>query len=195
MSYHIYNTRAIVVASRGVRERDKTLWLLTQEFGLIRATVRGIRNASSRLGGILLDYALINISLVKGKNVWRVTTASLVKDSATLLKDKKESLKSVARVLNLLEKLVRGEDKNEALFLEVESSLSFLLLNDEEGHEVWEILVVLRILYHLGYLSKTEVSKNILEAKYSSKLLEEVLKDKKKLVALANTGIRESGLS
>jgi DNA repair protein RecO len=195
MSYHIYNTRALILISHSSRERDKTLWLLTQDFGLIRGTVRGIRSTSSRLGSILLDYALINVSLVKGKNVWRVTTAALLKDSATLLKNKKESLKALARILDLIQKLVRGEDKNEPLFLDIQDSLNFLLENDEVQIEGWEILSVLRLLYHLGYLSKMEVSSSILEDRYSAELLTEVIKDKKKFIALANSGIRESGLS
>ncbi|MBX4189226.1 recombination protein O N-terminal domain-containing protein [Candidatus Parcubacteria bacterium] len=195
MSHHIYNTRAFVLGARAQRERDKVFILLTKDLGLVLAVATGIRRASSKLGGILLDYALVHVSLVKGRNTWRITTATLVEDVSNSLRADKECLKAVARVLALLLKLVRGEEKHKELFEEVERGIAFLLKDRDLECEGWEIVAVVRMLFHLGYLSAKDVSKEVLLDDLSEPLVREALKDKKKLIALINAGIRESGLS
>jgi DNA repair protein RecO (recombination protein O) len=183
MSYHIYNSRALVLGRRSVRERDLVVSLLTEEFGLVRATARGVRSSRSRLGGILLDYALINVSLVKGKNVWRLTTAALESDLYRELKARPEALKAFARVLNLLEKLIHGEEPAPALFQDLTLAIKSLI-EEEPSVEGWEIATVSSLLFHLGYLSQSDVPKTSLEA----------LERKKELVNRINTSLKESGL-
>src|SRR5512146_101812 len=77
MSHHIYNTRALVLGSRTRGERDRVFALLTRDVGLVKALAQGVRRESSKLGGVLMDYAISDVSLVKGKNAWRITTATL----------------------------------------------------------------------------------------------------------------------
>ncbi len=195
MSHHIYNTKAFVLGSRAQKERDKTFTLLTEDLGLVFATAQGIRRESSKLGGVLLDYALVHISLVKGKNAWRITTASLIEDSAALLRTKRLYLKSLAQVFVLIERLIKGEEKHKELFEEVERGVAFFLQHKDVDCNGWEVLMVLRILFHLGYISTEDVSSTLLTSIMSEALVQEALLNKRTLVAHINSGIRESGLS
>lgn len=154
MSYHIYTTKGIVLSERPVREADRIYSILTRDFGLVRATALGSRKEVSKLRGHIEPFSLANISLVRGKEHWRATSAEYIhKISATL---------GVAKPLSLLEKLVQGEDAHPELFDIVEHSV----LNIQEGEE-FEIRFVSQILFHLGYLKEEDLKlgkKDLIEA-------------------------------
>ncbi len=180
MSHHVYNTRGLVLVSRGVREADKVFSLLTRDLGFVVATAQGIRKGNSKLGGILLDLALVDVSLIRGKSAWRITTAALMKNYASVLE--KSQTRALAQVMALVEKLVHGEEKHADLFDDMVADVGLLQLGIDP--EIWEIFAVSHLLAHLGYLTKDEVPHT----------LESVKENKKRIVSLVNQGIRESGL-
>ncbi|MEK7194466.1 MAG: DNA repair protein RecO [Patescibacteria group bacterium] len=186
MSHHVYTTKGIVLALYPTKEADKTASILTRDLGLVRATARGIRKSSSKLTTPLTEFAISKVSLVKGKNFWRVTTVTLLHNSFVELRGKREALKSLARVTSLLSSLVKGEEKNVELYDELEANLLSLIYGDvrTEEAEDWEIFTVARLLSHLGYLSKEDAPAT----------LKDVKKNKKKIVSSVNSGISLSGL-
>ncbi len=144
MAYHIYTTKGIILSSRPSREADRTYSILTEGLGLVRATARGVRLEKSKLRGALEPYVLSSVSLVRGKEYWRITSASILHSfPASPL---------IGRPLDLLEKLVQGEDPHPELFRAVEH-----LLLDEPSEE-FEIRLAAEILYHLGYLREEDLS-------------------------------------
>jgi DNA repair protein RecO len=170
---------------RPAREADAFVSVLTHDLGLVQATARGARQRASKLVSALLPLSLVKVSLVRGKSTWRVTTVTLLRDVATEMRARRGALTSYARVMSLLERLVRGEDKNPELFEELERST--LLLLDEVGDEdtdTWELLTVAKILFHLGYLSKDALPSTLSETR----------EKRSKLLTSINTSIRESGL-
>ena len=120
--------------------------ILTRELGVIRATALGARKIESKLRGALEPYILSSISLVRGREHWRATSA--------------ESLKSispsplVARPLLLIEKLIQGESPHPELFDMVEEAIGSNTSLDEQ----FEISFVSRILFHLGYLKENDLT-------------------------------------
>ena len=50
--HHIYKTRAIILNSQPIKEADKQLILLTQDFGLIRVIGQGTRKIESKHGTV-----------------------------------------------------------------------------------------------------------------------------------------------
>lgn len=186
MSHHIYTTKGIVLSLRSSKEVDKLALILTRDLGVVYGSVRGIRQTSSKMRGVISDLALIRVSLVKGKRSWRVTTASLIESPSSVLREEREMLKALYRVGNFLSRLIRGEEKHVEIFDDFEDAIVTLISGriSKSEIEAWELLVVSKLLSHLGYLSKDAIPRDLSEAK----------ERKKELVAQINTGILESGL-
>ena len=139
MSYHIYTTKGLVLSARPLREADRVYSILTRDFGLIRASATGVRKEASKLRGSLEPFIISNISLVRGKEYWRITSAEPVQRVA--------AAPTLARPLALLQRLVQGEAPHFELFDAVEAHLA----SDETT-------LAAHILYHLGYLKERDLS-------------------------------------
>jgi recombinational DNA repair protein (RecF pathway) len=138
MSYAVYTTRGFILASAPSGEASKTYSIYTQEFGLITARAQGVRLLASKLRYNLEEYSLATLSLVRGKEVWRITGAEkepLPRSGAQIR----------ARILHLTRRLVQGEERNDVLFS------ALLSLKDEKASET---AVLAEILSALGYLNK-----------------------------------------
>ena len=145
MSYHIYTTKGITLSYRPWREADRIYFILTRDLGLIRATALGVRKETSKLRGSLEPIMLATVSLVRGKEYWRITSTESVKK----IEPKPEILKPLA----LLEKLVQGEAVHPELFDVVEK---FLI--STSGGEDFETNFVAHILQPLGYLKESDLA-------------------------------------
>ncbi|MEX2013581.1 MAG: DNA repair protein RecO [Parcubacteria group bacterium] len=165
MSYHIYTTKGIVLSERAIGEADRIYSILTRDFGKLEARAIGVRKNVSKLRGHIEPFSLSLISFVKGKNYWRLTSAEFIQNIS--------STEAVARSLALLEKLVQGEAPHPELFDDVEE----VLLSFEPHDEMFEVNVVSKILFHLGYLKKSDMAL-----------------DKKSLIKAINEGIQASHL-
>lgn len=143
MSYHIYTTRGLILSARPLREADRVYSILTRDLGLIRATALGVRKESSKLRGVLEPISLSTISLVRGKEYWRITSSELIR--------KIPASPEILRPLALLDKLVQGEAHHAELFDAVEKGLT------EEAGVGKEEQFVAQMLFHLGYLKETDL--------------------------------------
>src|ERR1035437_4773835 len=153
--HHIYTTKAIIIKSIPIGEANKYYFLLTQDLGFIRASAQGVRLDKSKLKGHLQDYCMVSISLVKGKDIWRITGIETI-TRGDFLKDINKLI-AIKNIFSLLLRLLHGEEKNEQLFFSVESFYNFLFKNklSEDNIKSLETITVLRILYHLGYFKKS----------------------------------------
>ena len=73
--YHIHTTHALVVGMLPVGEKHYFVNLFTKDFGMIRAKAQSVRVNVSKLRFALQEYSFVNISLVRGKDTWRITNA------------------------------------------------------------------------------------------------------------------------
>ena len=127
-----------MLSCRPWREADRIYSILTRDLGLIRAQGLGVRKVESKLRGALEPITLSHISLVRGKEYWRATSAEMVQSIEPSL--------HIAKPLYLLEQLVQGEAAHPELF-------------DAVGqNEKLELKLVSQILYHLGYLKESDLS-------------------------------------
>src|SRR3989344_3482574 len=173
MSYHIYTTEGIILKRQVFGEADILLHILTKEFGLIMASARSARLQASKLKGSLQEYQHISVSCVKGKNGWRITN---VGDLGSYFFNYPEAHRRIlAQISDLLMKMISGELTHPADF---------------------EALLVLRILYELGYVAKSEeihiFIKNISD--WRQELVELAGEKKTVIVGLINKAIKESHL-
>lgn len=196
MSHNIYKTEAIILGSRNSGESNRLLFLLTKELGFIVALSQGVRNLKSKLRYGLQDFNLINLELVRGKEVWRITSAEIIKNySKSLLGDERRA-KSAGRIFLVLRRLMHGESKNRELFEDVSEFLRFIGKEDigPEKLLLLEILVNLRILNHLGYGSGEESIKKFLSGSISAELIDSLGVVRKKAVMEVNRALEESHL-
>jgi recombinational DNA repair protein (RecF pathway) len=150
MPHHIYTTRAFVVSSRSTGEANRSFSLFTEELGMIQASAQGVRHEKSKLRYSLQNYQHIVVSLVRGRESWRIVGAEELRDLSPL---NQSQLEAAARIYSFLLQLIHGEGRIEKLFSDLEVMWQLwprLESNNARGH--LEVLLRLRALYYLGYL-------------------------------------------
>jgi len=154
MGYRIYSTEGLILASTNFGEANKLVKIFTLKFGLINILAQGLRAGKSKLRSLVEPISLSEISLIRGREFWRLVGAEEI-DDFKKLKNDNDKKKPAGRIFNLLIRLISGEEKNEELYLVVKEGLLFLQTIEGDKKEelllTWESLMVLRILKHLGY--------------------------------------------
>jgi len=155
MSYHIYTTEAWILGGSDTGEANRYLEIFTKDLGLLRAHAQGARYLKSKQRYNLQNFSSAKVSLVRGREIWRLTSASTNLHARDLMKDTAK-FQLVTRVFSLLKRLVKGEEKDEGLYRDIDGSINFLIGSDfdAESFKNFETVLVLRILSRLGYISE-----------------------------------------
>lgn len=155
---------------------------------MVGATAAGVRLSQSKLRYYTQDYAFSLFSLVRGKDVWRMTGA---KEMVGVGEIKEENLKLWVQVLSLLKRLMPGEEQNEKVFQVMENLFKYLSLNNlnKEKMELVEYLTVLRILHSLGYVKEAIEGEEIDD--FALKLTGD---SKGEILKTINNGLKQSQL-
>jgi recombinational DNA repair protein (RecF pathway) len=158
---------------------------------MIGATAAGVRLSRSKLRYYLQDNSYTLFSVVKGKEVWRITGAKEIEGAGEVVSENK---KLYVRILSLLKRLLPGEEKNEKLFDLIHAFHTYLSTTplEKEKRELVVYVTVLRILHNLGYVSQTTSLNSTFEL--NEGILAEVLENKEKIVKEINNGLQESQL-
>lgn len=162
--YHIHTTSGFVISSKPYGEADRVLQIFTKELGLVVAVAQGIRLEKSKLRGHVPEYSLGVFSLVRGKDVWRIVGAENIhvfRDNVLL-----------ARIADLLRRLLHGEETNCDLYDHIHSLFDFLSKSSNQDQTLsadsivsLESLVVFRVLHSLGYISLDDSSARLITSK------------------------------
>jgi DNA repair protein RecO (recombination protein O) len=158
--HNIYTTEGFILKSANFGEANKYFFIFTKEFGLIKASAQGVRLLKSKLRYSLEDFSFSNVSIVRGKEIWRLTSAVCQTSSSCHscegrnLSFSKEKHLLRARIFSLLLRLLHGEEKNELLFETLRESVTFLNHENltDEMLTNFECILALRILSSLGYI-------------------------------------------
>jgi len=155
MAYNIYETEALVLGLAPVRERGLAVALLTRELGFVRARAEGVRTIQSKMRANLITYARVTVALVRGRNEWCITGVSVLDSFAPLFIDSVRGV-CAARILHLYGRLIPDEETgHEVLFDDLTTGLA-LLADNGLAYDALEVLLVVRALWHLGYLPHDE---------------------------------------
>lgn len=194
--YHLYHTPAFIIGSSPRGEGNKTFTLLTRDLGLISATAQSVREERSKLRYGLETLSLSDVTLVRGKDSWRLTNASLQEYFYNTFRTSPETVLLFGRIFRLLRRLVTGEEKNEQIFRTISEAVLFLKTNPTLSVSEVEIVLVLRILHLLGYLAPRGEFGSILSdvSNWSESLLVEAKSWKTLALADINNSLRESQL-
>lgn len=188
--YQKYNTEAIVLGSRERGESDKVFALYTKDFGLVRARASAVRTERSKMRYALQNFSRANVSLVRGKQLWRAAGAGA---RASAPKDP-QSLAAFARISELLQRLIAGEERSDYLFAALVEAHQALSQNPEARGTI-EIVCVARILFALGYLSSEALETALFtHTAYTGESLLEAQSLKDKLLVSINKAIAETQL-
>ena len=182
-----------MISSRDLGESSRKITLYTRELGLVHARAQGVRKLASKLRYGLVDHTLTQVSLVKGKSEWRIVGAvysDLLKDIST----RRDGRVLVAHVFSLLERLIHGESSNFELFDVLVRGFKFV--SSERGSLYnAEIIFVLNILYHLGYLSKNDELGRFVEfSDWTAELVDAVASIRERAINAINRSFSETQL-
>lgn len=174
MAHHIYHTRGIILGSVPIGESNRFYKIFTEELGLVGASAQSVRKEESKLRYVLQDFSLINVDLIRGKEVWRITSAG-EEASYQALKGDSIRLKLFARSCALLSRLIHGEGREDELFRDLLGALNFLehTTIPTELTLSFESLAALRSLVWLGYLDPERYERFLESGVWSLALLED----------------------
>lgn len=194
MSYHVYTTDGLILRRTPFGEANVVLHILTKDFGLIIASAQGVRLPKSKLCSVLQEYALITVSCVKGKNGWKITNA--VEKENLYFSYPEYTRKVMSQIVSVLMKMIPGESRHPEIYDVVVSALTFLKSTTKDEINNFEILLMLRILYLLGYVGNDEKTKVLLDNtnEWKAEIFEIVKLNKANIVFLINKALRESHL-
>lgn len=188
--HKVHITDALVLRKRGVGEANTLVWLLTPKLGLVRASARSTRVPQSKLRYGLELLTLGRYSLVQGRHEWRLTGAEAHSRLAPPLVQRR----AIGRVTQLVLRLVHGEEPQPALYAAVAEGLPLLAAARPEQVEALECVLVLRILFTLGYLPHTEALSQFVEGDISIDLAAKALASRSLLVRAINESLQATGL-
>lgn len=193
--HHIYHTHGFVLSSINKGEANKMVTVYTREMGLVRAMVQGIRLHKSKLRFSLQDFSYANIDFVRGKDVWRITSAKNI-STFPFARASRASLLMIARISKLIERLCDGEESNEKIFDDFTQAL-YLLDNEhttDSSREALELHLVLRIMDSLGYIGESDMLRDYLGGDIGIEKTELLLKEKRSILSHINKALSESQL-
>lgn len=189
---HHYTTATIILDSRPQGELHRTLTIYTKEFGLLHVIARSARLPSSKLRGLLQKSFIGLVTLVRGKRSWKVVGAVEEFNLYYTLRNQSSQQYLMSRMYWLLQRLVKGEERNDRLYSVLDSFSRHLVTESTDVHEhlpALERLTALRMLSALGYAT-TDAS--LAPLIHSDDITNELLMHTKKVHMLATKEINQA---
>jgi DNA repair protein RecO (recombination protein O) len=193
--HHIYHTHGFILGSRNTGEANKIFIVYTREMGLIRAVAQGVRLNKSKLRFSLQDFSYVKVDFVRGRDIWRITSAKSISSFAFARGDR-ASILLIARVSKLIERLCDGEENNEKIFDDLIQALYLLDETDikKDSREALELHLVLRIMDTLGYIGESPLFEKYIGSAFEHSYIENLLKDRQSIITHINKALTESQL-
>lgn len=196
MARHTYTTQAMVLALHPSGEDSRTYVLFTREVGVVYALAKSIRTQRSKLRYALQTHSFVEVTLVRGKEIWRITGAREIRSfyfDGSLSCVQREV---VARICSLLRRLIAGEEPNPLLFDKVMRGFEEISRPGLSGDrlEGVECVVVLQVLHDLGYVSEPSHITALISSAHIGPSLEHILPMRQELIVHINKGLRAADL-
>ena len=194
MAHHIYHTRGVILGSGARGESNRFYKIFTEELGLIETTAQSVREGKSKLRYVLQDYSMIFVDLVRGKEAWRITSAS--EEETTNFSGSENQKKLFAKMCALNARLLQGEGQEKKLFTDLRALADFL----KKGKlprallPTLEILVATRSLSFLGYIDGADFNSFLNAGEFSEKLVEQFVAITPKALLAVNNALASSHL-
>ncbi len=165
MAYRHYETEGLIVGCLNLGEANCLYQILTNDFGLINVLAQGVRRDRSKLRYHLENFSFACLTLIRGREFWRVVGAS---DLESVTKLPSQILPFFKKITLVLQRLIQGEELNSLIYQDLKQSNFLLLDSDKQLPKNMinlEIFILTRLLIQLGYLAPSSETKNFLLAK------------------------------
>ncbi len=197
MMYHMYNTEAFVLGGMPAGESSRFMYLFTKDLGLVGVRAQNARSVASKLRYALDDFSHSKVSLVRGKQVWRLTNAAPHKNFFRTFRERHDALEVCTRILSTVRMLVAGEEANPTLFTILTDGFSFLESAelDEESLKNLEAILMLRILDNLGYFGSHEMLGEFVQnGEWHAEILAAMQPKRRDAIVAINAALRATNL-
>jgi len=114
MAVH-YRTQGFVLKKKDFGESDRIFTIFTKDFGKLEILGKAIRKIGSKLRGGMELFCLSNIEFIQGKTHKTLTDAISIENFLNLKKDLKR-LKIVFDISEMINSLIKGEEKDEKIW-------------------------------------------------------------------------------
>jgi len=192
--HHIYHTEGLILGSKNYGEAGRYYFIFTRDLGMVYASAQGVRKMHSKLRFVLQDFSYIKLDLVRGKDFWRLTSASKTNKLENISKNS-ETLKVFSNIARLLKRLLAGEDANQTLFTDLLNGLYVLeKCENENDLQNIEMILVLRILNNLGYIGSHDSLQSFIKSPFEGDLVFNVGNNRNKILSEINKALKETHL-
>lgn len=192
MSYTNYTTDAFVCGHLKRGNADKLLYLFTEEGGMLMARAVSVREERSKMRFALEDFSFARVSLVRGKQGWRVVG---VTESVNhyLTTDTRAVRRVMREWVLLLRRLVIGEDNARDVYVIFRDGVEALMSTSSDT-QVLDMFVRLRMLHALGYIDASVIPQMYVESSYMTLAKDINKEDLSRVEDLVLSGIEASQL-
>jgi recombinational DNA repair protein (RecF pathway) len=188
----LHTTLAYVLDAYPHGESNYVYKLFTRNLGLLYAHAQSVRELKSKNKFALQTGHITEITLVRGREVWRITTAQHVPEQL----DADEQNHMSRNVLNLIGKFLAVEDVSERVFDTMTSGIQTSRTCKQEDVMLVEAITILRIMDILGFvarpLEELVIAHFLGKHDFSKETIEIAREHKKTLLIRVNTALREA---
>lgn len=197
MSRQFYQLAGFIIARRELGEADWLLLVITADYGLIKIVAKGVRLTKSKLRPSLERFRPVQLTVVKGREIWRLVGAERVSGEGLSLPLER----LFARLAVLLERLVPPEAPAGELYEELAASFAYFGHLARAGERsgtalaAGETVLVLRILKALGYASPAaDLPAELWHSPWNENLIAQAAAVKRQTVTVINQALAASQL-
>lgn len=138
MAIEKYTTPALVIEFFDQGEHDRVYKMFTRDFGLVMAHAKSVRKLESKLRAHVLPRTVSLVTLVQGREVWRLVGAEEKVSSDSALHD----------ITQLIRRFVRGEGAHKSLY---DRLMDFMVTEKAFDPQRSRLLLYYIVLVELGY--------------------------------------------
>ena len=162
MAYEKYNTDALVCGNWDRNTSDKFFLLFTNDFGMVKAVARSVREERSKQRFSLQDFSLSRLSLVPGRSSWYVAGAEVLSNQF-MATDNRARRTFMHNIMQFLNRFVAYEVAQKQIFNELVNICCFSETMEIDYNSV-QAVCLFRWLYYLGYIEADRAYKAVLNA-------------------------------
>lgn len=197
MSHKIYHTEGFVLSSRPFGEANKIFKILTPDLGLVSCLAQGIRLEKSKLRFALIGRRFVEVSLVRGREYWRLVHVGPNEVFPAASFDRQTNL-FLSKIAAFLSRFIHGEKSDPHLYWVLKAaaiSWQDFQSSEPEIKQSLEVLTMLRLLAELGYQpSDKTVSTFIEDEKWEKEILANFHVRLPEAISSINLALRNSQL-
>ncbi len=191
-----YQLTGLPIAIREIGEADWLLVVITPDQGLIKVVAKGVRLVKSKLRPSLSLWRPVNLTVVKGREIWRLVGAEQVCYFTLAL----PAERLFAKLTVLLLRLVPEEAPAPALYRELKAGLDYFAKFDashltQAVAGAGELVLVWRALSALGYAGTANgLSPLLNQGQWNRELLVQAHRARRETAAAINHSLSASQL-